>query len=428
VRRRHGWGLAVAVVAAAGLALPAPALPCTSAKGARAGKGLVQRPTARTGAYAYARGVPQRFARGRNLVFHWTTSGPDAPPAADVDGDRIPDYVELTAAAAEQAWRKYTSRSPAGFRLRAPLCDRAGPDRRPDVYIKRLRSDQGLALSGSRAAGGPFMLVAPDLDVSPVLSSRSLNVVVAHELFHLVQFTYVPRGMPRWISEGTANALALYGIDPSRDLRVNAPFAAQTDPWLKQPWTSVFAAGNNCTRCYGGGLWWIYALAQSRPDVLRLFFERLAGSRRIGTGWQQLAAAFRRTAGVDFDQVFGRIANRLFRDGFPVTARFTINASAPGATPDQQILGMSTHYVPIEVPATVQTLEVTVQARGGARFLNRMILGGPTGSDIAWLPQTDRTRLVFRIQLTDPAQRQLLLIVTNARSQASRYAVSWRVP
>ena len=261
------------------------------------------------------------------------------------------------------------------------------------------------------------MLVAPDLDVAPTPSARSLNLVVAHELFHLVQFSYVRAGMPRWIAEGTANALALYGIEPARERIVNSAFSAQTDPRLQQPWTSVFAPGNNCTRCYGGGLWWIYAIAQTRADVPRVYFERLARSRRIGTGWQDLAAAFQRTAGTDFDQVFGRVANRLYRDGFPVRARFTVSAGAAGATPEQEIAGMSTHYVPIQAPVGAQSVEVIVEARGGERFLNRMILGGTAGTDIPWLPQTDRARLVFRVPLTDSTRRELVLVVTNARQR-----------
>ena len=428
VGRGHGWALAVVAVAAKSLAVPDAARPCTpSATAPPPAQSLVQRPTARTGAYAYQRGARHFFARSRNLVFHWTTRGRDAPPLADVDGDRVPDYVELTADAAERAWAKYTVRSPTGFGLRRPLCDHAGPDRRPDIYVKRLPSGQGMALSATRAAGGPFMLVAPDLDVPPTLSARSLNLVVAHELFHLVQFSYVRAGMPRWIAEGTANALALYGIEPARERVVNSAFSAQTDPWLQQPWTSVFAPGNNCTRCYGGGLWWIYAIAQSRADVLRVYFERLARSRRIGTGWQDLATAFQRTAGTDFDQIFGRVANRMYRDGFPVRARFTVSAAAAGATPEQEIAGMSTHYVPIQVPAGAQSVEVIVEARGGERFLNRMILGGTAGTDIPWLPQTDRARLVFRLPLTDSTRRELVLVVTNARQRPSRYVVSWRV-
>jgi hypothetical protein len=362
------------------------------------------------------------------VVVHWATRGRDAPPSSDQDRDRIPDYVELTAAAAERAFTKYTAPAPAGFRLRQPLCDRAGPDRRPDVYIRRLRSDLGVALPRPRAAGGPFIVVSRDLDTGDTLTTRSLRLVVAHELFHLVQFAYVPRGMPRWIAEGTANALALYAIHPSPTLTVDTSFAVQTDRWLQEPWRSVFDGRVNCTRCYGGGLWWLYAVAYNRLDAINVFFDLLARANRIGVGRQQLDATFRQTSGFDFDQVFGHIAGRLYRAGLPIRPRFAINASAPGASPQQQLLGMSTHYIPVEVPATAQSVEVAVQARGGAFFLNRLIIGGPAGPDVPWEPQTDRNQLVFAPRFTDPSQRRLMLIITNAADRPAQYVVSWRVP
>jgi hypothetical protein len=427
VGRGHGWALGVAVSAAAALALPAVALPCTPSTKGPTGK-VVQRPTARTGVYAYGRGVPVRSARAKEVVVHWATRGADAPPSNDVDSDGIPDYVELTAAAAERAFTKYTARGPAGFRLRRPLCDRGGPDRRPDVYIKRLRGELGAAVPRTRAAGGPFVVVSRDLDIGDALSTRSLRLVVAHELFHLVQFAYVPSGMPRWIAEGTANALALYAIQASPGLTVDTSFAVQTDRWLQEPWRSVFDGSVNCARCYGGGLWWLYAVAYKRLDAINLFFNRLARSKRIGLGRQQLDATFRQTADFNFDQVFGHIAARIYRAGVPVRTRFAVNAATPGASAEQQLLGMSTHYIPIEVPETAQSLELTVQARGGAFFLNRLIIGGPSGPDVQWQPQVDRNRLVFTPQFTDPSQRRLMLIVTNGSQRAARYVVSWRVP
>jgi hypothetical protein len=389
---------------------------------------LVQRPTARKGAYAYGRGVPVRFAAARNVVVHWATRGVDAPPGGDEDRDGFPDYVELTAAAAERAFTKYPARGSAGFGLRRPLCDRGGPDRRPDVYIKRLRGDLGVALPRTRAAGGPFVVVSRDLAIGPELSTRSLRLVVAHELFHLVQFAYVPAGMPRWIAEGTASALALYGVQATSGLTVDTSFAVQTDRWLQEPWRSVFDGSVNCARCYGGGLWWLYAVAYKRLDAINVFFNRLARSKRVGLGRQQLDATFRQTADFNFDQVFGHIAARMYRAGLPVRTRFTINAAAPGASAEQQLLGMSTHYIPIEAPETAQSLELTVQARGGAFFLNRLVMGGPTGPDVPWQPQTDRNQLVFAPQFGDPSQRRLMLIVTNGSNRAARYVVSWRVP
>ena len=95
--------------------------------------GSLARP-ATGGPYAYAsmEAVPYVSA---GAVVHYVTTGLDAPPLNDDNGNGIPDYVEEAGAAADSALAYYAAR---GFR--APLADSGGPNTLPDIYIKHFRN------------------------------------------------------------------------------------------------------------------------------------------------------------------------------------------------------------------------------------------------------------------------------------------------
>ena len=115
-------------------------------------------------------------------------SGVDAPPLNDDDADGVPDYVERVGDAADTAIAYYERR---GFARILP--DAAGPDVRPDLYISRFAPGYfGVAFPAADAEGGAFVAVSNALDPSPATSLGSLYGTVAHELFHLMQFSYFP--------------------------------------------------------------------------------------------------------------------------------------------------------------------------------------------------------------------------------------------
>ena len=150
---------------------------------------------------------PERTYSSRRAVVHYVVLGIDAPPLNDDDADSVPDYVERVGEAADRALAYYERR---GFRR--PLPDEAGPDARPDIYVSRFSPGTlGVAFPASRAEGGAFAVVSNNLDPSPERSFGSVYATVAHELFHLVQFSYFRPGtdpaIPTWILEGTAAAL-----------------------------------------------------------------------------------------------------------------------------------------------------------------------------------------------------------------------------
>ena len=132
---------------------------------------------------------PESTYASERVVVHYVVLGIDAPPLNDDDHDGVPDYVERVGEAADRSLTYYERR---GFH--APLEDVGGPDSRPDLYISRFAPGTfGVALPAVNADGGAFAVIANNLDPSAERSLASLYGTVAHELFHLVQFSYFGR-------------------------------------------------------------------------------------------------------------------------------------------------------------------------------------------------------------------------------------------
>src|SRR5205814_1204173 len=158
----------------------------------------------------------------------------------------VPDYIEIVAGAADKALSFYTGPA-TKFRhtlpFRFPPCDRAGPDNKPDIYIKRLgASNPGIAFSQSAGEGGAFVLVSNELAYPAATTQYRrygvLEFTVAHELFHLIQYAYAPSGLPKWIAEGTAQEMAFWSGDG--DMRSLGLMRQLENRWWQQPWLSFY--------------------------------------------------------------------------------------------------------------------------------------------------------------------------------------------
>ena len=134
----------------------------------------VARPTEPGSPYAFEAKQVRRFA-GRSVVVHYVTRTADAPKKLDADRDGTPDYVELVAEVAESALAFYAKPllcqkercADVGMRpFRRPLPDAAGPNGKPDIYLKSDLPGSGLAIENVRGAGGGFVLLDPRLDTA----------------------------------------------------------------------------------------------------------------------------------------------------------------------------------------------------------------------------------------------------------------------
>ena len=146
--------------------------------------------------------TPSRTYSSRRAVVHYVVRGVDAPPLNDDDGDGVPDYVERVGDAADTAIGYYERRGFVPIRR-----DQGGPDARPDLYITRFAPGYfGLSIPAPDAVGGAFAAISNSLDPSPEQSLGSLYATVAHELFHLVQFSYFTASKARHSQAGYSKA------------------------------------------------------------------------------------------------------------------------------------------------------------------------------------------------------------------------------
>jgi hypothetical protein len=161
--------------------------------------------------------VPAASTCSANACVHWVTAAPDAPDLTDADADTIPDYIQAVRDTVEAVWAKEV----VEYGYRAPKFDDAspnhGPDGKLDVYVAEI-GDEGLYgyCSSDDPAIPPgsefwdvsaYCVVDNDYAQTEFTSGAyglaALQVTVAHEFFHAVQFAY-DLGEDSWFMEATA--------------------------------------------------------------------------------------------------------------------------------------------------------------------------------------------------------------------------------
>jgi hypothetical protein len=367
---------------------------------------------------------PERTYASRFAVVHYVVLGIDAPPLNDDDLDAVPDYVERVGDAADLALAYYQHR---GFH--AVLRDTAGPDARPDIYVSRFAPGTlGVAFPASRAEGGAFAVIANNLDPSAGRSFASIYTTVAHELFHLVQFSYFEPNadpqIPTWILEGTAAAL---------ESRVNPELDDLVESIQLRSWFS--AADRSLTaQSYGSQLFWRY-FDRKAPAFVPAFLARLAAQPVDGEGERAVASTYRKVAGKPFAQAFHGFAlsvaaehgNALETTGVVTRGRAYHRSAAP----------LSIHYLRLALlRAKNHSLTVTFpHGHAGAAAtiayqLANDIPGQPAHTGKLAPRGTDGGhRLTFavpRTLLANPRLSSVLLVISNGGLLAVAYAVSAR--
>src|SRR5215213_3404590 len=235
--------------------------------------------------------TPPRFFASQRAVVHYVVRGIDAPPLNDDDGDGVPDYVKRVADAADTSLAYYERRGFAHI-----LADDGGPDGRPDLYISRFAPGYfGVAFPAAGAEGGAFVAISNALDPSPAASLGSVYGTVAHELFHLVQFSYyAPTAEPdlaAWALEGMAAAMES-SVYPELDDIVSS---LQLRRWFAAPQRSM------TSQSYGSQLLWRF-LDERQPRLLPAFLA--SGDGRA----ERLVSTYERLARASFGAAFARFA------------------------------------------------------------------------------------------------------------------------
>ena len=357
---------------------------------------------------------PERIYSSGRAVVHYVALGIDAPPLNDDDSDGVPDYVERVGDAVDRALAYYESR---GFRR--PLPDGAGPDHRPDIYVSRFAPGMlGVAFPSGRAEGGAFAVVSNNLDPSPERSFASVYATVAHELFHLVQFSYFGPGtdpaIPAWILEGTAAALETR-VNPELDDLVST---IQLRRWFQATDRSMG------TQSYGSQLLWRW-LDRREPRLLPALLTRLAARPAPGEGQQAVAATWERVAGSPFADAFHRFA-------VSVAAIRPNDVEPARALRGGALAPLSIRYLRVALPHTGRSkLTVSFPAgRGGAsatlvyRLESDVAGEAPQTRRVASRVVDDGRALAFTVSAA--SRTTAVLVLSNGGDRGVPYAVRAR--
>ena len=369
--------------------------------------------------------TPERVFESRRVVVHYVGVGISAPPLNDDDTNAVPDYVERVARAADTAIDYFERR---GFRAIRP--DAGGPDARPDVYVSRFKPGVlGVALPATRAQGGAFAVVSNALDPSSQESFGSVYGTVAHELFHLTQFSYAAADedapFPSWVLEGTAAAMESR-VHPGLDDLVSE---LQLRSW--------YAATNRSitTQTYGAQRLW-HHLDRRYPRLLDAYLEHL-GRSSTGEGLRELVETFRAVTGTRFGPAFHRFALDVAANDLARVGRD--RWLEPHGRTRASVAPLAIHYVRLSVPKA-GSYELRVRlATGGAGTDTHVSLVYQLESEIAGHPSragliasrlsNGGRELTFRIPRAlrqNPRFDSPVLVVSNGGIRLPSYVVSAR--
>lgn len=384
----------------------------------------VQRPESRKGPLAFR--VKEAFPlRTKHASVHYVRSGKDAPPLADANENGHPDYVDAVGEAADEAIGAFVA-----FGFKRLLPDSAGGTAKPDLYVKALPGGTfGAALPHTRAVGGAFIVLDDSLRaVKGKPAVGSLRHTIAHELFHLVQFSYTPDGeIPTWAAEGMASAMAIYAFpfsqDPLTDFLV--------DVWLKTPYASLYDERVACVRCYGGSIWWRFVY-QLDGKVLPAYLGRLYGYQKTGReildGTQPLQEILEKKGHGSLFTAFSRFSVNIYQAGLRPGVAYGLRPTREVQVSKARLVnGLSTHYVPLAVPAGSKGLRVAV-ATGGGPFPNiTLATGGPKGRFFTGSGLRQIRGKLYELRFRNAAEaKQNMLIVTSGRKEGVAYQIAYQ--
>jgi hypothetical protein len=171
--------------------------------------------------------------KGSKVCVHWARATHHAPPLADSDQDRLPNQVERTRNIANAVWDRVVTRG--GYRQ--PPRDHGGPNRKLDIYLANIgsRGLYGYCVAEDRVSGRAYTgYCVLDDDYSNAeftanTPTQNLQVTLAHEFFHAVQFGY-DAAESLWFMEGSAAWIEDEIYDAVNDNHIYLPASPLAEP------------------------------------------------------------------------------------------------------------------------------------------------------------------------------------------------------
>ena len=200
--------------------------------------------------------APRSPACGPNFCVHWVAEGIDAPRLTDSDDDGIPNFVEQVLEIAEHVHTIENDK--LGWREPKSDGDRGGGHGKTDIYLSQIGGELFGYAAPDRDQGGKdhriprrlYGYLVLDNDYSPfefpgTTPSHDLEVTLAHEYNHILQFGYDAYQDP-WFAESTATWMedqVYNGIDD---------YLRYVRRWVKY-WDTPLTSSS--IKMYGSAVW-----------------------------------------------------------------------------------------------------------------------------------------------------------------------------
>jgi len=192
---------------------------------------------------------------------HYTTSGDDAVPSTDNNGNDIPDYVETFGEIFDQVWQAEVV--DLGY-----IAPRLGSNNMQEVYIENLTGVYGYV------QGTDNLHVDNDYYGFATPQLGCMQVTATHEFHHEIQLTYHYPGHPStWYMEITSVHMEDYVYDDVDD------YIYYLYEWYSQPWYSMTQQD---IHMYAAGIWNFYLAEKFGMDIIREVWEDPNWNKMVG--------------------------------------------------------------------------------------------------------------------------------------------------
>lgn len=218
---------------------------------------------------------------GGHFKVHYTTSGTDAPPLADLNSNGIPDWVETVAATFENVYASYSTLGyqPAPTRPAGAPYDIYLLDLAPQGFYGVTNSDISASSASYPNAVTSWMELDnnfTDLIFKPNIYSplQSLQITAAHEYHHAIQYGYTYY-FDVWYAEATSTWMEdeLYdGVDQNYTY-IPAWFTNSATPLDLAVGSDAVSSGAG----YGRWIFNRYLSEQHGPGMIRSAWEKVGG-------------------------------------------------------------------------------------------------------------------------------------------------------
>jgi hypothetical protein len=333
---------------------------------------------------------------------HYVTTGPDAPPLADADGNGVPDWVQTVSGVAENVhsvengqlgWREPKSDGTLG-----------GGNGLTDIYLLNLGGtgvygytapDVNQRISTIDHSVHSYLVLDNDYAPSEFVGYSSpvdpLDVTMAHEYNHVLHYTYDALE-ETWMFEATAVWMEGKVYEPVHDYLQYLRGWIQLTPLPLTTFNGRNPNDRTNVKVYGSSVWSKWLDARFGPAVIRSAWEDSINTRPRSFAPLAYDTAIRQHRGRGFSDQFGRFAaataewqarNSGFPEGslYPDVTRLgtvSVNGSAGVATLDHTAFALLD--VPLTRPRRIKLAVLAPRGTASALALVGRTGGSPGGT------------------------------------------------